>query len=181
MPVYVGPVARTTVTPPGGPLLTTLELLVAVMIVVGLVGIVIPLLPGIVLVWAGVLVWAIGGDGSDAVRWSVFALATAVAGAAIVLSTVLPGRRAAAAGAPRSLMWIVALGTLIGFFVIPVVGALVGGPIAAYVAELLRLRDAGAAWRSALAALKGFGIGVAIQLVAAVAIASTWAVAVVAA
>jgi uncharacterized protein YqgC (DUF456 family) len=147
------------------------------MIVVGLVGTVIPVLPGILLVWAAVLVWAIAGDGSDVGRWVVLAIATAVAGTAVVLSTILPGRRAAAIGAPRSLMWIVALGTLVGFFVIPVVGALVGGPVAAYVAELVRLRDPGAAWRSAVAALKGFGIGVAIQLVGGVTIAVTWLIA----
>jgi uncharacterized protein YqgC (DUF456 family) len=155
---------------------TPLELIVALMMLVGLVGIVIPVLPGILLVWAAVLVWAIGGDGSDVARWAVFAVATAVAGTAAVLSTILPGRRAAAAGAPRSLTWIVALGTAVGFFVIPVVGALIGGPVAAYVAELLRLRDARRAWRSAVEALKGFGIGVAIQLTAGVAIVAAWAI-----
>jgi uncharacterized protein YqgC (DUF456 family) len=72
-------------------------------------------------------------------------------------------------------MWIVALGTAVGFFAIPVVGALVGGPAAAFGAEYLRLRDATAARRSAIEALKGFGIGVAIQLVAGVAIAAFWA------
>jgi len=156
---------------------TSLELIVGLMIVVGLVGTVIPVLPGILLVWAAVLVWAIAGDGSDVGRWVVFAIATAVAGTAVVLTTILPGRRAAATGAPRSLMWIVALGTVVGFFVIPVVGALVGGPVAAYVAELVRLRDRGAAWRSAVEALKGFGIGVAIQLVGGVTIAVTWLIA----
>ncbi len=157
--------------------MTSLELIVGLMIVVGLVGTVIPVLPGILLVWAAVLVWAIAGDGSDVGRWVVFAIATAIAGTAVVLSTILPGRRAAATGAPRSLMWIVALGTLVGFFVIPVVGALVGGPVAAYVAELVRLRDPAAAWRSAVEALKGFGIGVAIQLVGGVTIAVTWLIA----
>jgi uncharacterized protein YqgC (DUF456 family) len=156
---------------------TSLELIVGLMIVAGLVGTVIPVLPGILLVWAAVLLWAIAGDGSDSVRWVVFAIATAVAGTAVALSTILPGRRAAATGAPRSLMWIVALGTLVGFFVIPVVGALVGGPVAAYVAELVRLRDPAAAWRSAVEALKGFGIGVAIQLVGGVTIAVTWLIA----
>lgn len=157
--------------------MTSLELVVAVMMLIGLVGIVIPVLPGILLVWAGVLVWAIGGDGSDVARWAVFGVATAVAGTAVALSTILPGRRAAAVGAPRSLTWIVALGTAVGFFVVPVVGALIGGPVAAYVAELLRLRDPARAWRSAVQALKGFGIGVALQLTAGVVIVVTWAIA----
>jgi len=131
-----------------------------------------------VLVWAAVLLWAIVGEGSDVARWVVLAMTTVIAGVALVVATVVPGRRAAAAGAPRSLVWIVALGTLVGFFVIPVVGALIGGPIAAFVAEFLRLRDPQAAWRSSLEALKGLGIGVAIQLGAAVSIAAIWLVAV---
>ena len=148
------------------------------MIVVGIVGTVVPLLPGLVLVWLAVLLWAIAGEGSDAARWVVVAMATVIAGVALVVATVVPGRRAASSGAPRSLVWIVALGTLVGFFVIPVIGALVGGPIAAFVAELLRLRDPQAAWRSSLEALKGLGIGVAIQLGAGVSIAAIWLVAV---
>jgi uncharacterized protein YqgC (DUF456 family) len=158
---------------------TSLELLVAVMIVAGLAGIVIPIVPGIALVWAGVLVWALGGEGSDVTRWIVFVVATALTVVAIVVSATAPARRAASLGAPRSLPWIVALGTVVGFFAIPVVGALVGGPVAAFVAELVRLRDATAARRSAVEALKGFGLGVAIQLAAAVVIAGIWVVAVV--
>ncbi|HSL09962.1 MAG TPA: DUF456 domain-containing protein [Actinomycetota bacterium] len=160
--------------------MTSLELLVGLAILVGLAGIVIPVLPGLLLVWGAVVVWAIVGDGSDVARWIVAAVATAVAGTAAVLAAILPGRRAAAAGAPRSLMWVVALGTVVGFFVIPVVGALVGGPVAAYVAEYLRLRDGRAAWASAIGALKGFGIAVALQLLAGVVVALAWAVGVVA-
>lgn len=160
--------------------MTGLEVVVAAMLVVGLVGVVIPLLPGVALVWAGVMVWAIWGDGDDAVRWLVAGAATVVTVLALVLAATLPGRRAATCGAPRSLTWVVVLGTLVGAVAIPVVGALVGGPVAAFVAELVRLRDVGAARRSSTEALKGFGIGVAIQLVAAVAIAGAWTLAVIA-
>ena len=160
--------------------MTSLELLVAAMIVVGLAGIVIPIVPGMALVWAGVLVWAIGGEGSDVTRLLVFAVTSALTLVAVVVSAIAPARRAATFGAPRSLPWIVALGTVVGFFAIPVVGALVGGPVAAFLAELARLRDVGAARRSAVEALKGFGLGVAIQLAAAVVIAGVWLAAVVA-
>jgi len=138
------------------------------------------MVPGLLLLGAAVVVWAIGGEGSDATRWIVVAVSTAIAVTGVILAAILPGRRAAAAGAPRSLMWVVALGTVVGFFVIPIVGALVGGPAAAYGAEYLRLRDSAAARRSAIEALKGFGIGVALQLLAGVTIAAVWAVGVIA-
>jgi uncharacterized protein len=155
-----------------------LELLVGLAILVGLAGTIVPLLPGLLLVWGGVLVWAFAGDGSDAARWTVLGVATVVAAGAFVAATVLPGRRAAAGGAPRSLVWIVALGAVVGFFVIPVIGALVGGPIAAFLAELVRLRDPAAAWASAIGAVRGLGIAVGVQLAAGVVIAGVWLIAV---
>ena len=50
-----------------------------------------------------------------------------------------------------------------GSIVIPVVGALIGGPTGIFVAEFLRHRNPAVAWRSTMEALKGIGIGVLIQ------------------
>ena len=49
------------------------EVLVALAILVGLVGVIVPILPGLVLVLAAILVWAIS-EGS-ATGWTVFAVA----------------------------------------------------------------------------------------------------------
>jgi uncharacterized protein len=155
-----------------------LELVVGLLIVAGIAGTIVPLLPGLLLVWGAVLLWAFAGEANDAVRWTVLVVATVVVLAGFAAATVLPGRRAATSGSPRSLVWIVALGAVVGFFVIPVVGALVGGPIAAFLAELIRLRDPAAAWSSAVGAVKGLGLAVGIQVVAGVAIAGVWLVAV---
>ncbi|RYJ01274.1 MAG: DUF456 family protein, partial [Actinomycetales bacterium] len=50
------------------------EVLVAVVIAVGLIGILVPILPGSVLVVGAVLAWAIATGGTTA--WVVFAVAT---------------------------------------------------------------------------------------------------------
>ena len=52
------------------------EVLVALAILVGLVGVIVPILPGLVLVLAAILVWAI--DEGPATGWTVFAVAAAV-------------------------------------------------------------------------------------------------------
>ena len=54
---------------------------------------------------------------------------------------------------------------MIGFFVIPVVGALIGGPVGIFVAELARHRDPSVAWRSTWDVIKSMGMGIAIQSV----------------
>ena len=56
---------------------------------------------------------------------------------------------------------------VVGFFVIPVVGALVGFPIGVYVAERVRV-GADGAWPSTKAALKAVGVSILIELAAAV-------------
>jgi uncharacterized protein YqgC (DUF456 family) len=67
-----------------------------------------------------------------------------------------------------------ALGAVVGFFVVPVVGALLGGPAGIFVAELARVREPSRAWASTLEALKGVGLGIVVQFVAGVAMIAVW-------
>ena len=69
---------------------------------------------------------------------------------------------------------IAGIGVVVGAIVIPVVGAFIGGPAALFVAELIRLRDAGDAWRATREALKGLGMAMIVQLVAGVAMIAIW-------
>jgi hypothetical protein len=62
---------------------------------------------------------------------------------------------------------------VVGFFVIPVVGVLVGFPIGVYVAERVRVGAAGA-WPSTKAALKALGVSILIELAAAVVATGVW-------
>jgi uncharacterized protein YqgC (DUF456 family) len=150
------------------------DLLIALVMLVGLVGVIIPVLPGLVLIWAAGLAWGVAEGGAGA--WAVVALLTILGGVGLAATSVLAGRRAARAGAPGWVLAAGAAGTVVGFFVIPVVGALVGGPAAMLVAEIVRLRDLEAAWRSTAEVLKGVGIGVLVQFVAGVAMIAVWAI-----
>jgi len=70
------------------------------------------------------------------------------------------------------------VGAVIGFFVIPVVGALVGFPAGIFVAELGRVRDVRAAWRATWEAIKGLGMGIAIGFAAGIVMIGVWVFAV---
>jgi 3-oxoacyl-[acyl-carrier-protein] synthase II len=54
------------------------------------------------------------------------------------------------------------------------IGVVVGGVGAVYLAELQRLRDGAAAGKSTWAVLKAVGIGMLVELVAAVLMLGTW-------
>lgn len=155
------------------------EILVALAMLVGLVGILVPLVPGLPLILVAALVWVVA-DGADATHWLAFGAIVATTVGGMVVSSVIPARRAATAGAPPWVLGVGAMGVVVGFFVIPVVGALVGGPIGIYAGEWLRLRDHRAAWQTTRATLRGIGAGIAIQMVAGVAAVAIWAVAAVA-
>ena len=151
------------------------ELLIGLVMLVGLFGVLVPVLPGLALVWLAGLAWA-WLDGGGVARWTVFGLMSAVVLAGTVTKYALPARSAQASGAPRSTILLGAVGAVVGFFVIPVVGIVVGGIGAVYLAELSRLGDRDGAWRSTRAVLRAVGIGVLIELTAAVLAILMWLV-----
>ena len=156
-----------------------LELLVGLLMLVGVVGTVVPLLPGLVLVWAAGLVWVLA-DGGGVVRWATLAVLTVLLVVGMVAKYVLPGRRAAAEGAPFSTLAVGVVGMVVGFFVIPVVGLLVGGLLGVFLAELVRLRTASAAWVSTRGVLVAVGIGTLIEIACGLLMIAVWLVGVVA-
>lgn len=137
------------------------EVLVALAIAVGLVGILVPILPGSALVLVAILVWAVEVGGSTA--WVVFAVAAALLVAGGVVKFVLPGRRLKEAGIPASTQWVGAAFGVVGFFVVPVVGLFLGFVLGVYVAERSRVGSA-AAWPSTKAALRAAGLSILIEL-----------------
>ena len=156
--------------------MSSTELLLGIAMLVGLVGVVVPVFPGLILVIGSGLVWALQRGGPGA--WAVFAVMSIVGVVGIVVSSVLPARRASAAGAPAWVLVAGGIGLVIGFFVVPVVGALIGFPAGIFVAEFARHRHPGSAWRATWDALKGVGLGIAIQLAAGVAMIGVWLAAV---
>ena len=152
-----------------------LELLVVVAMVVGLVGLVVPVLPGLVLMWVAVGVWALL-DGGGAVRWVTFGIVTVLALVGTIAAVIWSGRKASDAGAPWWALTVAMVGAVVGFFTIPVLGIVIGGVGGLWLAELLRLRQPKAAWDTTWAALQGYGIGTLVQMLAGAAIFAVWLV-----
>jgi uncharacterized protein YqgC (DUF456 family) len=141
-----------------------------VLVVVGLFGIVVPVIPGTLLVLLGIFVWA--SEESTTTSWVVLAIATACLAAGTVVKYVVPGRRLKAA-VPTSTLVSGGIGAVVGFFVIPVVGALAGFPIGIYLAERVRVGAAGA-WPSTRTALQAVGVSILIELAAALVATAVW-------
>ncbi|MFC0451675.1 DUF456 domain-containing protein [Rhodococcus jostii] len=154
------------------------EVLVGLAIAVGLVGIVVPILPGTILIFAAILVWTIMTGGATA--WTVFAVATVFLVVSGVVKYTWPGKRMRTAGVPNTSLIVGGLVGIVGFFVVPVVGLFLGFIAGTYVAEIYRLRSHNRAWASTWHACKAVGLSMLIELLGALIAAGVWLAAVVA-
>jgi uncharacterized protein YqgC (DUF456 family) len=148
------------------------------MMLVGLIGIVVPMLPGLLLVWAAVLLWAF--EAQSPAGWLVLGFASILALVGFVVQILVPGRRLRAAGVTTS---ATVTGTVLGFlglFVIPVVGAFVGFLLGVYLSERVKLGSHAAAWPSTKHALRAIGLTMGIELLTGLAIGGAWVIGVVA-
>ena len=149
--------------------------LVALVIAIGLVGIIVPVLPGGLLVVAAIAVWAFVEK--NTVGWVTLGIAATVFLAAEVIKYTWPVKRMRAAEVRTPILVAGALCGIVGFFVIPVIGLPLGFVLGVYVAEWLRLRAHSPAWASTVEAMKGTGLAVLISFAAAVLATSLWAAA----
>lgn len=151
----------------------TVTLISAITIVVGVVGVLVPVLPGLLLCWLGVLFWALFAD-AGAGRWLVLALATGIALVGVAVKYLWPGRNLKRSGVPNSSLLAGGLLGLIGFFVVPVIGLVLGFVLGVWLAERRRFGDGRLAWPSTRQALFAAGLAMLVELGTGLAIAAVW-------
>jgi uncharacterized protein YqgC (DUF456 family) len=147
-------------------------LLVALAIAVGLVGIVVPLLPGMLLVYGAILVWAVVEH--TVASWVTLGIVTVVVATTTAIKYLWPVRRMRRAEVATSTLLAGAALGIVGFFVIPLFGLVIGFVLGVYLAELSRRRDHRRAWASTVHALKGVALSVGVELTGALAAALSW-------
>lgn len=139
-----------------------LYLLAALLVLVGIAGIILPALPGIPLVFAGLLLaaWA---DGFAHVGWlplAVLGLLTLLSFAVDILATVVGAQRV---GASRKALWGTFIGSIAGVFFMPI-GLFVGPLAGALLGEYWHTRELGRSTKVGLATWLGILLGFALKL-----------------
>ncbi|EON23510.1 MULTISPECIES: DUF456 domain-containing protein [Nocardioides] len=156
--------------------MTFTELVVAALLAVGIAGIIVPVIPGLLLLVGGLLLWAI--DLNTSTGWVVVAIALGFLAIGTIVKYVVPGRRLKAAGVPRSTLVVGGVVGIVGFFVVPVVGLFIGFVLGVYAAERRRL-GAAAAGPATRHALRAVGLSIVIELTASLLAVATWIVGIV--
>ncbi|MGO1316777.1 MAG: DUF456 domain-containing protein [Cellulomonadaceae bacterium] len=155
------------------------EVVIGLVIAFGLFGVVVQVVPGSLVVLGAVAVWAALTGG--AVGWTVLGLAVAAVAGAGVGKYLVAGRYLVAGNVRGSTLVWGGLAGVIGFFVVPVVGLPVGFMAGVFLAQLVRRRDAGTAWRATVVALKATGLSILIELAGALVATGAWVVGLIAA
>lgn len=147
--------------------------LVAIAMAVGIAGTVVPFVPGLGLVAAAAFVYGVV-EGFEGYGGVFFGIIVTLALLGSLAGVIVPKRAAGEAGASRTSLLIGAVGAVVGFFAVPIVGLPLGGAVGIFVAELARSGDRGTAWRTTRATLKGFGLATLVQLADGLLMAAVW-------
>ena len=153
------------------------EVLIGLVLIVGVLGTVLFVFPGLLLQLLAVFVWA-AVDGSG-VAWAVAIVSLFVAAGATVVKYLVPGKRMRSSGVPMAVLAPAVILAIVGFFVIPVVGAPIFFVASIYLIELVRVGPS-QAWPTTKASVGAVALSVGIEFAAALIILGLWVVAVVA-
>ncbi|RZB15797.1 DUF456 domain-containing protein [Streptomyces sp. F001] len=147
-------------------------LLAGLVMLLGLCGVLVPGVPGSWLVWAAVMWWALLDP--RPVAWFMLVGATVALLLSQVVRWVLPPRRLRASGATPRMAVYAGVGAFLGFFLVPVVGAIPGFMAGIYVCERLRLGRHGEARAALRTAMRSGGSSVLAELFTCLLIMGAW-------
>jgi uncharacterized protein YqgC (DUF456 family) len=141
-----------------------LIILCSVLMIVGLLGVVLPVLPGVPLAWLGLFIYAIA-TGFDRVSIATVVVLFMVMLLALSMDFLAPILGARKYKASRYGIIGAFLGFVVGIFVLGFWGIVLGPFIGALLGELIVKGKPGQAFKSALGALIGFLAGTLFKIV----------------
>jgi len=130
---------------------------------VGIIGCVLPVIPGQVLSWAALLMLQFTSDPPFSAKFMVmWALITA---AVTMLDYFVPIWGTKKLGGSKKGMWGATIGLIIGIFFFPPIGLVIGPFAGAFTGELLAGKDTNTAVKSGFGSFLGFVAGTIMKLV----------------
>lgn len=135
-------------------------------ILLGIAGIIIPVLPGMILVWLTVLVFAWAGDFA-VLGYAPLVAITLIAALTGSAGLWLPLLGAQRSGAARRALLLGFLGAIAGTFIMPLVGTIIGYALGILLGEFLKHQDLQLALRASMGGVAGWGIATVVELAGA--------------
>lgn len=141
---------------------TIAAILVAVLAVIGVAGIIVPVLPGSFTILVAAVVWGVWGGSAQAVVVAIVAGAMVLAG--MTAGAVLTKRNLDRRKIPQWPIILALIGGVIGSFLLPGFGLVIGFVVVLLVCELIRVKDVKLALSTSWVAVRSLGLGILIEL-----------------
>jgi uncharacterized protein len=143
------------------------EVLTFAVLIFGLLGLLIPVFPGLVVMWIAILIYAIvqaGLGNMTWVSWLLFILITLLMIGGNISDNIIIAKHVRDKDVPwSSILWSFAAGIVVSLFFTPIMG-IIASPVALYLAEWRRLKDKTLAMANTKAWMTGWGWSVAARM-----------------
>jgi uncharacterized protein YqgC (DUF456 family) len=153
----------------------SLNIFTYLVMAVGLVGMVIPIYPGVVIIWAAALLHGILTGFSTLEIW-VLAIVTLLMIGGSLIDNFLMGGKARQAGASWTSIGGALLGGIIGTFAFPPFGGIIAAPTLLFLLEYARIQDSEEAWRTTKGLMSGWGLSFIARFLIGSAMIIIWAI-----
>ena len=146
---------------------------VLTVMLVGLFGLAIPLLPGLVIIWVGALCYGIAA-GFGTLGWVMFGIMTVLMVGGSFADNILMGTQAHKEGAPWWSVIIALFAAIAGNFIVPIIGGVAAALLALFLVEWARRKDAQKALTATRGMLMGCGWAVVIRVIIGLVMIGLW-------
>ncbi len=154
-----------------------LETLTLFFLLFGLAGLLVPIFPGLTIMWLATLFYAVAQWAANKMTgwdWALFVVITLLMLVGNVVDNIIITRKMREHYVPwRSILLAFAAGILVSLFFTPLIG-LLASPAALFIAEFLRLRDRKLAFNSTRAWMIGWGWSFAARFSIGILITGLW-------
>jgi uncharacterized protein YqgC (DUF456 family) len=141
----------------------------------GLLGLIIPIFPGNVVMWLAALVYGLV-FGFGRLGGIIFTIITILMLVAVAADNVLMGTKAREKGADWGSIILALIAGVVGTMIFPPIGGIIAAPLALYLAELQRRRNADEAMKVVKALLTGWGLAFIVRFGLGVVMFGLWGI-----
>lgn len=129
---------------------------------VGLLGLIVPVFPGTVVIWLAALGYGIV-SGFSTLGWVLFAAITVLMLAGTMVDNLFMGAGARKGGASWNTILAALLAGVLGTLLFPPIGGVIAAPLAVLLLEYSRQRDWEKAWQALRGLATGFGLSIVVR------------------
>jgi uncharacterized protein YqgC (DUF456 family) len=146
-----------------------------VIMLVGLLGLVIPIFPGIIVIWLAALAYGLV-TGFYPLAWILFAVITVLFLVGVTIDNILMNAKARQAGAAWSSLILGIIAGILGTILLPPFGGIIATPLVVLLLEYLRRRNLQQAWIALRGLLIGWGASFMVRFFIGLVMISLWLV-----